>query len=84
MTCPVLVIQAEQDDVTGPRNGEFIRQRVSSDRRELVLLKRSYHLVSADLERADVAEHLRRFCDSLAVPRTKRAGAARAGVEIGA
>jgi carboxylesterase len=61
----LLVVQAEHDDMTGPRNGEYIRKRVSSARRELLLLRNSYHLVTADLERATVAERLARFCDSL-------------------
>src|SRR3989442_3346860 len=65
VTRPLLVVQAEQDDVTGPRNGQFIMERVASARRELVLLKQSYHLVSADLERSLVAERLQKFCASL-------------------
>jgi carboxylesterase len=66
VTCPVLLVQAENDDMTGPRNSEFIRNRVGSARSEIVLLKQSYHVVSADLERSSVADHLRRFCGSLA------------------
>jgi carboxylesterase len=66
VTCPVLLIQAANDDMTGPRNSEFIRERVGSARSELVLLKQSYHVVTADLERAAVADHLQRFCGSLA------------------
>ena len=65
VTRPLLVVQAEQDDVTGPRNAQFIMDRVASSRRELVLLKQSYHLVSADLERSVVAERLQKFCASL-------------------
>ena len=66
VTCPVLLVQAENDDMTGPRNSEFIRKRVGSSRSEIVLLKQSYHVVSADLERSSVADHLQRFCGSLA------------------
>jgi carboxylesterase len=66
VTAPVLLVQAEHDDMTSPRNSAFIRDRVASARRELVLLGNSYHLVSADLERSKVAEHLRQFCASLA------------------
>jgi carboxylesterase len=66
VTCPVLLIQAANDDMTGPKNSEFIRERVGSARSELVLLERSYHVVSADLERCAVADHLQRFCGSLA------------------
>jgi len=69
VTRPLLVVQAEQDDVTGPRNAQFIMDRVASPRRELVLLKQSYHLVSADLERSVVAERLQKFCASLQAQR---------------
>ncbi len=65
VTCPVLLVQAENDDMTGPKNSEFIRNRVGSLRSEIVLLKQSYHVVSADLERSSVADHLQRFCGSL-------------------
>jgi carboxylesterase len=65
VSTPLLVVQAEHDDVTGPRNAQFILERVASSRRELVLLKQSYHLVSADLERSVVAERLQKFCASL-------------------
>ena len=66
VTSPVLLVQAEQDDMTGPRNAAFIHDRVGSARRELMLLKQSYHLVTVDVERAAVAERLRSFCDSVA------------------
>ena len=65
VTSPVLLIQAVNDDMTGPKNSEYIRDRVSSSRRELVMLEKSYHVVSADIERSSVAEHLQRFCNSL-------------------
>jgi len=63
---PLLVVQAERDDVTGPRNASFILERAASAQRELVLLKESYHLVCADVERATVAERLQAFCATLA------------------
>jgi carboxylesterase len=66
VSAPLLVVQAEQDDVTGPRNARFIMERVASPSRELLLLKDSYHLVSADLERSVVAQRLQEFCASVA------------------
>src|SRR5207302_469765 len=63
---PLLVVQAERDDVTSPRNARFILERAASDQRELVMLKESYHLVCADVERSTVAERLQAFCASLA------------------
>jgi carboxylesterase len=73
---PLLVVQARHDDVTSPRNAEFILQRVASPRRELLLLEQSYHLVCADVERSRVAERMRQFCASLAAQRTTEAPAA--------
>jgi carboxylesterase len=69
VTSPVLLVQAANDDMTGPRNSEYIRDRVGSARREIVMLEQSYHVVSADVERSAVAEHMQRFCESLAAGR---------------
>jgi carboxylesterase len=63
---PLLVVQAVQDDATSPRNAEYILERVRSSRKELVLLQNSYHVVTADLDRAEVADRMTRFCLSLA------------------
>jgi carboxylesterase len=65
VACPVLLVQAERDDMTGPRNSHFIFDRIGSRWRELVLLKESYHVITADLERKTVARHLQRFCQSV-------------------
>jgi len=66
VAAPVLVVQAEHDDVTSPRNAQFILERVASPKRELLLLKNSYHLVAADLERSVVAARLQKFCAEVA------------------
>src|SRR5712692_1569824 len=84
VACPVLVVQAEQDDITGPRNAQFVMERVGSSRRELLLLKQSYHLVSADVERSIVAEHLQKFCGSLAASRSETPWTERVDAEIAA
>jgi len=46
------VIQAEHDDATRPRNAEFILERTGSSRKELLLLRNSYRVITVDLERA--------------------------------
>jgi carboxylesterase len=66
VSAPLLVVQAQQDDVTGPRNARFILERVASPNRRLLLLQHSYHLVSADLERSLVAARLQEFCAAVA------------------
>jgi carboxylesterase len=64
VTCPVLLVQAVHDDITGPENSEFIYRNVKSAHKEIVLLENSYHLVTVDLEREKVAEEIARFCGS--------------------
>lgn len=53
---PMLVVQAEQDDSTSPANARYILERVASSERKLLLLRNSYHIVTADFERQQVAE----------------------------
>lgn len=65
VTCPVLLLQAEHDDMTSPKNSQYIIDRINSSWREMVLLKESYHVISADLERRTVAAHVQRFCEAV-------------------
>ena len=65
---PLLLLQAAEDDATSTRNSQFIHDRVASSRKELVLLKNSYHVITADLDRAEVAAAMTQFCRSLATP----------------
>jgi len=62
---PLLVVQAVHDDATSPRNADYILERVRSVQKELVLLENSYHVITADLDRAIVADRMTRFCLSL-------------------
>jgi carboxylesterase len=62
VVCPVLLIQAQHDDATGPENSEFIYRNISSKHKEIILLQNSYHLVTVDLERESVAAGIARFC----------------------
>jgi carboxylesterase len=62
---PLLLLQAEEDDATSPRNAYYILEHVRSPRTELVMLANSYHVITADLDRAEVAASMTRFCLSL-------------------
>ncbi len=61
ISTPVQLIQAQHDDMSSVRNSQFIYNRVRSDRKELVLLHNSYHIITADQERNAVALHMQRF-----------------------
>lgn len=66
VTAPLLLLQAEEDDITSPRNSRFIYDRVASRRKELVLLTRSYHVITADDDREEVAAAITAFCGEIA------------------
>ena len=68
VSSPLLLVQAKNDDMTSPRNSHYIHDNVGSDRREMLLLEESYHVVTADLERGTVASRVADFCASLARP----------------
>ncbi|MBF0478037.1 MAG: alpha/beta fold hydrolase [Candidatus Omnitrophica bacterium] len=61
ITMPIQLIQAEQDDMTSVKNSQFIYDRVGSSIKEMVLLKNSYHVITADQERDTVGENMEQF-----------------------
>ncbi len=58
---PVQLIQAREDDMTSMRNSTFIYESVGSKLKEIVLLEDSYHVITADQERATVARSMDSF-----------------------
>jgi esterase/lipase len=58
---PVQLIQAREDDMTSMRNSTFIYESVGSKLKEIVLLEDSYHVITADQERAKVARSMDSF-----------------------
>jgi len=67
VSCPCQVIQARNDDMSSARNAEFIHDRVSSSRKEIVYLENSYHVITADQERGTVAQRMAEFFSPEAV-----------------
>ncbi len=66
ITVPIQLFQASQDDMTSPKNSEFIRDKVRSEVKEFVMLDDSYHVITADQERYLVAEKAIDFCNRMA------------------
>ncbi len=58
---PAQIIQAKEDDMTSVKNAKFIYDRISSSSKEIVLLENSYHIITADQERAKVARRMNEF-----------------------
>ena len=65
MDFPIQLIQAKDDDVASVKNSKFIYDRVRSEIKEMVLLYNSYHVITADQERATVADKVTGFFDRL-------------------
>ena len=61
VTAPILVMHGRQDHTVLPFNAELIHNSVGSTDKELVWLDRSYHVITIDLDRAEVFERTHRF-----------------------
>lgn len=55
VTAPALVIHAREDDVASPRNARWVMERLGSRHKRLVMLEDSYHMVTIDREKDEVA-----------------------------
>ena len=61
VTSPCQIIQARHDDMSSVKNAGQIYDRVASKRKEIVYLEDSYHVITADQERAKVAQSMLDF-----------------------
>lgn len=58
---PLLLIYSEADETVAPASMQVIRERVASQQVEAVLLKRSGHILTQDVEMADVFARVAAF-----------------------
>jgi carboxylesterase len=56
--CPTLVVTARHDHVVPMRDGIETHRLLGSDHKELLILERSYHVVTKDVERHQVFERV--------------------------
>lgn len=61
VTTPTLIIHALEDDTASVRNAEYVEQHISSAKKIKILLDDSYHMVTMDNQRAQVADELIHF-----------------------
>lgn len=71
--CPVLVMHGRRDRVCPSRNAHLVADNVSSEDVRLVLLSRSHHIITRDVERpivyGELCDFLQRFVPNHAVER---------------
>jgi len=65
VTAPALVIHAVEDDVSTPRSADFVVNHIGSAKVQKILLHNSYHMITLDNEREQVADETIRFFDGL-------------------
>lgn len=63
VTCPTLIMHAEEDDVATPKSADLVEARIASRVKEKILLHDSYHIITLDNEKERVASETVRFFD---------------------
>lgn len=71
VTAPTAILQAREDDMTGPRNGELVYNGIASIQKLLILLDDCYHVITVDKQRKAVANHLIDFFGLQALSRER-------------
>jgi carboxylesterase len=61
VTAPTVILQAREDDMTGPGNAELVYNTIASRQKRLILLDDCYHVITVDKQRRAVADHLTEF-----------------------
>jgi carboxylesterase len=61
VSAPTLILQATNDDMTGPRNAQFVYDEIASMQKQIVLLDDCYHVITVDRQRQAVVTHLKKF-----------------------
>jgi len=66
VTCPALILAAKNDHVVPVRDGQYIYNRIASEDKELIILDRSWHVVTRDIERDVVINRVTSFLKRVA------------------
>lgn len=64
VTAPTLILQAKDDDMTGPANAQLVYESIRSTVKSLVLLNDCYHVITVDKEKKEVVRLLHEFFES--------------------
>ncbi len=55
VTAPTIIIHAEEDEIASPRNARFVAENIGSKVVKIVMLHNSYHMITVDNDREEVA-----------------------------
>jgi carboxylesterase len=65
VTAPAIIIHAEEDEVVSPRSAHHIARHIGSMTMETVMLHNSYHMITVDNDREQVASDTIRFFEKI-------------------
>jgi len=65
VTSPALIIHAVEDDVSSPRSADFVAAHIGSTMVRKIMLHDSYHMITMDNEREQVADETIKFFDEI-------------------
>ena len=63
---PVLVIHSNRDDLTSLKSADFVYKNISSEVKDYVIFKNSYHLITMDNDKDLAVQNSIEFLNSLA------------------
>ncbi len=63
VTCPTLIMHAQEDDVATPKSADLVEARIASVIKKKIILHDSYHIITLDNEKERVASETVRFFD---------------------
>ncbi len=69
---PILLVHANQDDLTSTKSAKIVYNRIQSKQKELIILNDSYHMVLYDNEKEKVYNKSLEFLDNLSVETKER------------
>ncbi|MFA5155934.1 MAG: alpha/beta fold hydrolase [Candidatus Omnitrophota bacterium] len=62
---PILIMHAKEDDMTSPRNAQYLLDHIASEDKALFMLDDSYHMITIDKQKDKVAEEATKFINRL-------------------
>lgn len=58
---PIILIHAKEDDMTSPKNAQYIYDHIASSDKKLIILDDSYHMITIDKQKDKVAQEVIKF-----------------------
>ncbi len=75
---PTLIVHSTEDDMASLKNAHFVEERISAKHIETMFVDDTYHVLTLDKRKDDIARRVAKFCEHLATLDTNNTTAAHA------